>query len=206
MDPYPVAGARLRLNGREEEAVDPLVGPPGRLVVLRIEREIVEKGPQGAVGETVIVLLDVARREEDRQVPLRRQLGGDGRLLLGREPVGVDARPADPQVLPAARDRAEAGGEPAGTRGIGEPSLALLDGEGEPVGDNHRAWHVTPPSNRARSADAIPPTGAAVRTSAHDSLSALRPWMRNPLIPSVDMPEGHRGTARLTKWSGSCMI
>jgi hypothetical protein len=120
-------GLRARVG---EALVDLDVGVPPLAVVRGLGDDVVVQRPEGVVGEPLVVVLELAGTQVDRDDP-------DAVAEERVEWVVRDARPADPGALVGAHDRLEGGDEPAGRVLPGGRAVVVqLAVDGEPVGQD----------------------------------------------------------------------
>ncbi|MCY1420490.1 hypothetical protein D9M71_361120 [compost metagenome] len=129
--PEDVVRLQQRAQAFGEELVDAQVAAEVRLVELREVQPVMQDRPQHAVGEAVVVLLEVVRTHVGEDVPHVAALdGGERRRLLLHL-----AAPAEPEPAALAHGRFHRDGEPPGGEG------ASLVGYRHPVGDHYESRH-----------------------------------------------------------------
>jgi hypothetical protein len=123
-----------------ELLVDLQVGVPERGVEIALSQQVVEEGPEDAVGEPLVEILDLLFREEDGQevVPpflvTRVEHGLPGAPPLERHP-----RPADPETAAVGEHRSQRAHQAAGP-GLQTPAVALFfEHDRKAVGDDEQA-------------------------------------------------------------------
>ncbi len=138
MDPHRVVLAKQRGELVGEQRVDPQVALALVAVVVHQVQAEVQQGPQGAVGEAIVVVVlvlavQVHGDEVDGAVLLFVQ-GAAGRLA------GL-AAPAEPQAATLAQ---------CGQQGHGQATGAVLSRHRHPVGDHHQPAHEASCQERDR--------------------------------------------------------
>ncbi|MNZ96173.1 hypothetical protein D3C78_1153550 [compost metagenome] len=131
VDPEDVVGFEERAEAFGEEFVDPLVAAEIGLVELGEIDPVVQDRPQHAVGEAVVVLLEILRAHVGQHVLHLPALDGGGlRRILGHLPA-----PAEPQPIALLHGGFHRHREPSGC------GIAALVGVHHPVGNHHEPRH-----------------------------------------------------------------